>query len=102
MELGGNAPFIVLPDMDVVEAAQAAVDAKFQTSGQDCLAANRIFVPREKYNAFLEAFQIGMAKLKVGCSGLMEPDTFMRDNIVNHRGVNNDPKTQLQAVPQGI
>jgi PAS domain S-box-containing protein len=37
-----------------------------------------------------------------GCSGLMEPDTFMRDNIVNHRGVNNDPKTQLQAVPQGI
>jgi hypothetical protein len=36
------------------------------------------------------------------CSGLMEPDTFMRDNIVNHRGVNNDPKTQLQAVPQGI
>ena len=66
MELGGNAPFIVLPDMDVVEAAQAAVDAKFQTSGQDCLAANRIFVPREKYNAFLEAFQVGMAKLKVG------------------------------------
>jgi hypothetical protein len=42
--------------------------------------------------------------LSVGvvCSGLMEPDTFMRDNIVNHRGVNNDPKTQLQAVPQGI
>lgn len=66
MELGGNAPFIVLPDMDVVEAAQAAVDAKFQTSGQDCLAANRIFVPREKYTAFLEAFQVGMAKLKVG------------------------------------
>lgn len=66
MELGGNAPFIVLPDMDVAEAAQAAVDAKFQTSGQDCLAANRIFVPREKYNAFLEAFQNSMAKLKVG------------------------------------
>ena len=37
-----------------------------------------------------------------GCSGLMEPDTFMRDNIVNHRGVTNDPKTQLQAVAQGI
>ena len=37
-----------------------------------------------------------------GCSGLMEPDTFMRDNIVNHRGVNNDAKTQLQAVPEGV
>ena len=36
------------------------------------------------------------------CSGLMEPDTFMRDNIVNHRGVNNDAETQLQAVPEGV
>jgi len=32
----------------------------------------------------------------------MEPDTFMRDNIVNYRGVNNDAKTQLQAVPEGV
>jgi len=32
----------------------------------------------------------------------MEPDAFIRDNIVNHRGVNNDVKTQLQAVPEGI
>jgi len=66
MELGGNAPFIVLPDMDVEEAAAAAVDAKFQTSGQDCLAANRIFVPREKYEAFLVAFQVKMEALSVG------------------------------------
>jgi hypothetical protein len=32
----------------------------------------------------------------------MEPDIFMRDYIVNYRGVNNDPKTQFQAVPKGI
>ncbi|WP_017006495.1 aldehyde dehydrogenase family protein, partial [Enterovibrio norvegicus] len=31
MELGGNAPFIVLPDMDIHEAANAAIEAKFQT-----------------------------------------------------------------------
>ena len=66
MELGGNAPFIVLPDMDPQEAAKAAVDAKFQTSGQDCLAANRIFVPRSKYDAFLEAFMTYMKQIKVG------------------------------------
>jgi len=66
MELGGNAPFIVLPDMDIDEAARAAVDAKFQTSGQDCLAANRIFVPREKYEAFLVSFQLKMKQLIVG------------------------------------
>ena len=31
------------------------------------------------------------------CSGLMEPDTFMRDNIVNHRGVNNDEKNAVTS-----
>ena len=36
------------------------------------------------------------------CSGLMERDTFMRDNIVNHKGVNYDAKTQLQAVPERV
>ncbi|WP_237332703.1 NAD-dependent succinate-semialdehyde dehydrogenase [Zobellella iuensis] len=66
MELGGNAPFIVLPDMDISAAAKAAVDAKFQTAGQDCLAANRIFVPRAKYEDFLAAFAAEMAKIQVG------------------------------------
>ncbi|MEZ9524106.1 NAD-dependent succinate-semialdehyde dehydrogenase [Enterovibrio norvegicus] len=66
MELGGNAPFIVLPDMDIKEAAKAAVDAKFQTSGQDCLAANRIFVPRDKYAEFTDTFANEMQSLRVG------------------------------------
>jgi len=26
----------------------------------------------------------------------------MRDNIVNHKGVNYDAKTQLQAVPERV
>ena len=40
--------------------------------------------------------------LPENCSGLMEPDTFMRENTVNHRGVNYDPKTQLQTVPERV
>ena len=32
----------------------------------------------------------------------MEPDTFMKENTVNHRGVNYDPKTQLQTVPERV
>lgn len=66
MELGGNAPFIVLPDMEVEAAAKAAVDAKFQTAGQDCLAANRIFVPQDKYEPFLEAFAKHMSMIVLG------------------------------------
>jgi aspartate-semialdehyde dehydrogenase len=67
LELGGHAPFLVFPDADVAAAAQAAVDAKFQTSGQDCLAANRIFVHQDVYAAFVEAFVRQAATLKVGC-----------------------------------
>lgn len=66
MELGGNAPFIVLNDMNVDQAAKAAVDAKFQTSGQDCLAANRIFVPRRHYGEFLASFTQHMSHIVVG------------------------------------
>ncbi|MBM7455320.1 aspartate-semialdehyde dehydrogenase [Oceanisphaera litoralis] len=84
MELGGNAPFIVLPDMDIAEAARAAVAAKFQTAGQDCLAANRIFVPRSGYEAFLDAFAGEMAHIRVG-NGL-EPGVTMGP-LISHRAV---------------
>ena len=46
MELGGHAPLIVFADADLEKAVQIAIDAKFATSGQDCLAANRIYVQR--------------------------------------------------------
>ena len=66
LELGGHAPFLIFPDADIEAAARAAVDAKFQTSGQDCLAANRIFVHQDVYAAFVEAFVRSAANLKVG------------------------------------
>ncbi len=52
LELGGHAPVLVFADADIALAAVAAVAAKYQTSGQDCLAANRIFVERAVYPAF--------------------------------------------------
>ena len=72
LELGGHAPFIVFPDADIEEAAKAATAAKFQTSGQDCLAANRIFVHRKVYESFLEVFTRSAKSIKVGEG--FEPD----------------------------
>lgn len=66
MELGGHAPFIVFADADPDEAARLAVDAKFATSGQDCLAANRIYVERPVLATFLERFAARIAQLRVG------------------------------------
>ena len=66
MELGGHAPLIVFADADVEKAADIAVSAKFATSGQDCLAANRIYVERPIVGAFNAAFAARIAALKVG------------------------------------
>lgn len=66
MELGGHAPLIVFDDADVEKAADIAVDAKFATSGQDCLAANRIYVQRSMLPAFTRAFAERIARLRVG------------------------------------
>ncbi|GGK21896.1 NAD-dependent succinate-semialdehyde dehydrogenase [Salinarimonas ramus] len=66
MELGGHAPLIVFEDADVERAVAIAMDAKFATSGQDCLAANRIFVHERLYEPFLARFAERIAALRVG------------------------------------
>jgi aspartate-semialdehyde dehydrogenase len=65
MELGGHAPLVIFADADPDRAAQIALDAKFATSGQDCLAANRIYVERPLYDAFCAAFARRIEALKV-------------------------------------
>ena len=56
LELGGHAPFIVFADADLDQAVEEAIKAKFATSGQDCLGANRFFVERPVYDAFCARF----------------------------------------------
>ncbi|MGL3104600.1 NAD-dependent succinate-semialdehyde dehydrogenase [Bradyrhizobium sp. BR 1432] len=73
LELGGHAPFIVFDDVDLDKVVKGAMVAKFATSGQDCLAANRIYVQRGIYDAFVKAFAAAIAQLKVGHG--LEPAT---------------------------
>ena len=73
MELGGHAPFIVFADADLERAVNEAIGAKFATSGQDCLAANRFLVERSVYSSFCQAFAEKTAALSVG-PGLDDPD----------------------------
>ena len=44
MELGGNAPFIVLKDADLEAAVDGAMVAKMRNMGEACTAANRFYV----------------------------------------------------------
>ncbi len=66
MELGGHAPFLVFDDANLDKAVKEAINAKFQTTGQDCLAANRILVQDTVYDAFAARFAAAARALKVG------------------------------------
>lgn len=66
LELGGHAPFILFDDTDLSDAVKGCIGAKFATSGQDCLAANRIYVQRGIYSRFVDAFAKATSELKVG------------------------------------
>jgi aspartate-semialdehyde dehydrogenase len=84
LELGGHAPFIVFDDVEIDSAVDAAIGAKFQTGGQDCLAANRIYVHSRIYPDFVQKFSMKAAALKVG-SGF-NPDTDIGP-LMNARAV---------------
>lgn len=51
-ELGGNAPVIVFEDADLEKAVDGALFAKFRSSGQTCICANRVFVHEKVYDEF--------------------------------------------------
>ncbi|MFZ2101907.1 MAG: NAD-dependent succinate-semialdehyde dehydrogenase [Oricola sp.] len=66
MELGGHAPFIAFADCDLERAVDRAIAAKFATSGQDCLAANRFHIERPIYRRFVDLFAERAKALTVG------------------------------------
>ncbi|MDR2567133.1 MAG: aldehyde dehydrogenase family protein [Bifidobacteriaceae bacterium] len=66
LELGGNAPFVVLDDADVEQAAVAAVFGRFLHQGQICMSTNRIVVDASIYDQFADAFVEHTRALKYG------------------------------------
>lgn len=66
MELGGHAPFLVFADADLDRAVDCAISAKFATSGQDCLGANRFLIQRPVYEEFCKRFAARTSALTVG------------------------------------
>lgn len=68
MELGGNAPCIIMPDVDVAAVAGFVANRKVRISGQGCANINRIFVHESLHDAFIEHLLPAVKGIEVGWS----------------------------------
>lgn len=72
LELGGHAPFIVLPDADIEAAAKAAMRRSFSNMGQICITVNRILTHQSIHADFLDALTAETKKIELGFG--IDPD----------------------------
>ena len=66
LELGGKAPFIVMPDCDLDLAVRAAATSRYMNCGQVCICNERTLVHRQVYDEFVERFVAFSRGLRLG------------------------------------
>jgi succinate-semialdehyde dehydrogenase / glutarate-semialdehyde dehydrogenase len=98
MELGGNAPFIVLADADIEKAVDGAMKAKMRNMGEACTAANRFFVHRSVVEEFSEKFSKRMSELQVGNGALEGTDV---GPLIEQKGLDKVESLVKDAVSKG-
>ena len=98
MELGGNAPFIVLADADIEKAVDGAMKAKMRNMGEACTAANRFFVHRSVVEEFGEKFSKKMSELRVGNGALEGTDV---GPLIEQKGLEKVEGLVADAISKG-
>lgn len=66
MELGGNAPVIVLPGADLDVTIEGALSAKLRNGGAACTAANRFYVHASLHDEFVARMREALTRVTVG------------------------------------
>ncbi|WGK64544.1 NAD-dependent succinate-semialdehyde dehydrogenase [Croceiramulus getboli] len=75
LELGGSNALVVLEDADLDQALDTCVQARFQNTGQSCIAGKRLLLHEAIADEFLSAFAKAVTELKSGDP--MEEDTYI-------------------------
>ena len=96
-ELGGHAPFLLFADANMEKALDEAVNAKFATSGQDCLGANRFFVERSVHDDFCRRYTERVAVLDVG----LGPQDHDLGPLMNEKAVAKQEEHVRDALAKG-
>jgi len=98
LELGGNAPFLVLADADLDAAVAGALVAKFRNTGQSCVAANRFIVEAPIAEAFTAKLCAAAARLTVGRGS--DPDVDLGP-LIDDAGVAKVVRLVADAIARG-
>ena len=75
LELGGSNALVVFKDADITESVSTCVQARFQNTGQSCIAGKRLLLQESIADEFMEEFVRQTRELKSGDP--MEEDTFI-------------------------
>ncbi|MEI6361916.1 MAG: aminobutyraldehyde dehydrogenase [Actinomycetes bacterium] len=82
LELGGKAPAVVFADADIAALAHAVTLGATYNTGQDCTAATRVYVQRERHGDVVDAIAGVMSRIRYGDP--MEPTTDIGPLISQH------------------
>lgn len=94
LELGGKDPFIVCEDAEFDHAVEVALRGVFTNCGQNCIAAERIYVHRSIYDRFADRVVAATRQLRQGPDSLescqvdcgsiaMPPQVAIVERLVN-------------------
>src|SRR5690554_5228233 len=75
LELGGSNALVVLADCDMEKTIDTCIQARFQNTGQSCIAGKRLLIDEKIADEFLEKMLIKVREFKSGDP--MEKDTFI-------------------------
>jgi acyl-CoA reductase-like NAD-dependent aldehyde dehydrogenase len=98
MELGSNAPVIVMPDADLDKVAAAVASTGYANAGQVCISTQRVLTSSGVYNDFLDALRPKVAALKVG--NQLDPSVHVGPMIKEKEAVRVDEWVK-EAVASG-
>ena len=75
LELGGSNALVVFKDADIEESIKTCVQARFQNTGQSCIAGKRLILHESIADEFVEGFVRQVRELKSGDP--LDEDTFI-------------------------
>ncbi|WP_405212071.1 NAD-dependent succinate-semialdehyde dehydrogenase [Dokdonia sp. Asnod2-E02] len=75
LELGGSNALVVFDDCDFEQTVTTCVQARFQNTGQSCIAGKRLLLHDKVYDKFMDAFAKAVTQLKSGDP--LDKDTYI-------------------------